>query len=144
MKNAQRLVRRLNAIPVEARAGIGRALAKGVLRLDAYAKEKIQGGSRSGRVYRRRSVSHQASAPGEFPKTDKGQLVSSLFFSVATNKLSARWGTALAYGRYLEFGTGTMLSRPWMRPTFQANHAAISVSVVTEVRAAIRKAAVRG
>lgn len=144
VKNADRLIRKLRQIPVEARKGIGSALARGVVKLDAHAKERIQGGSRSGRTYRRRSVTHQSSAPGEFPKTDTGQLVSSLFFRVGADKLSAVWGTALAYGKYLEFGTSTMLSRPWMRPTFQAKREEITRDVAREVQAALEKAARSG
>jgi len=40
-------------------------------------QEKISTGQRSGRVYRRgKSGRHQASAPGELPKSDSGELVS--------------------------------------------------------------------
>lgn len=144
VQNADRLIRRLSTLSLEARRGIGKELARAVVQLDAYGKQKIQGGSRGGRVYRRRSVTHQASAPGEFPKTDTGQLVGSLFFRVASDKLSAVWGTALAYGRYLEFGTSTMLSRPWLRPTFAANRADIEAGVNGAVREAIRQAVRRG
>lgn len=140
MKNADRLVRRLRQIPIEARKGIGAALARSVVKLNAYAKEKIQGGSRSGRVYRRRTVTHQSSAPGEFPKSDTGQLASSLFFNLSTDRLSARWGTSLNYGKFLEFGTSTMLSRPWMRPSFAANRDSITADVAREVREALKKA----
>lgn len=142
--NADRLIRKLNQLPLDARAGIGGALAASVVRMDAYAKQKIQGGGRSGRVYRRRSVSHQASAPGEFPKTDRGQLVASLFFPVGADRLSATFGSALGYARHLEFGTSTMLSRPWLRPTYQANLPAVRERVDDAIRQAIRKAAARG
>jgi HK97 gp10 family phage protein len=141
--NTDRLIRRLEQIPIEARKGIGAALARAVVSMDSYAKEKIQGGARSGRVYRRRSVTHQASAPGEFPKSDmggSGGLTGSLFFRVAADKLSAIWGTALNYGKYLEFGTSRMAARPWMRPTLQANEDKISADIQREVSEALKKA----
>ncbi|MBR2691781.1 MAG: hypothetical protein IKE42_28330 [Aquamicrobium sp.] len=141
IRNADRLIRKLNQLPIDARSGIGAALAVSVVELDAYAKAKIQGGGRSGRVYRRRSVTHQASAPGEFPKTDIGQLVASLFFRVGGDKLRAFFGTRLNYGRYLEYGTSNMLPRPWLRPTLRANADRIRERVSQAVREALKKAA---
>lgn len=140
VRGADKLIKQLNRLPLDARAGIGRALAVSVMELDTYAKQKIQGGGRGGRVYRRPSVTHQASAPGEFPKTDTGQLVSSLFFRIGADKLSAFFGTKLAYGRYLEFGTSRMAARPWLRPTLKANEARITDRIANAVREAIKKA----
>jgi HK97 gp10 family phage protein len=139
VRGADKLMRQLKALPISARSGVGSALASSVIILDAYAKQKIQGGGRSGRTYRRRSVTHQASAPGEFPKTDSGQLVSSLFFRVGADKLSAFFGTKLAYGRYLEFGTSRMAARPWLRPTLRANSDVIIKRVRDAVKEAIRR-----
>ncbi|MBZ9975482.1 HK97-gp10 family putative phage morphogenesis protein [Mesorhizobium sp. BR-1-1-10] len=139
VRGADKLIKQLNRLPLQARSGIGTALAGSVVMLDAYAKQKIQGGARSGRVYRRRSISHQASAPGEFPKTDTGQLVASLFFRVAADKLSAFFGTKLAYGRYLEFGTSRMQARPWLRPTLRANRDAITLRIRNAVNEALKR-----
>lgn len=144
VRNTSRLIRKLNQLPLDARNGIGQALTESVVQLDTYAKQKIQGGSRSGRVYRRRTITHRASAPGEFPKTDRGQLVASLFFRVAGNRLSAYFGTNLSYGRYLEFGTSRMAARPWLKPTFRANLDAIRSRVADAVADALKKAPRRG
>jgi len=139
VRNADRLMRKLRQIPLDARSGIGTALAGSVVMLDSYAKQKIQGGGRGGRTYRRRSTTHQASAPGEFPKTDTGQLVASLFFRVSADKLRAFFGTKLAYGRYLEFGTSRMAARPWLRPTLRANRDKITARVRAAVKEALRR-----
>jgi len=144
VRNLARLKRRLAAIPSEGRAAIGQALAVSVVELDAYAKEKIQGGGRSGRIYRRRGVSHQASAPGEFPKTDRGQLVASLFFRVAADKLSAWFGTMLAYAKYLELKASQKGGRPWLRPTWNAKRDGIRARINRAIREATRKAASHG
>jgi HK97 gp10 family phage protein len=140
VRNADRLIRKLQKLPLDARASIGTALAGSVVTLDSYAKQKIQGGGRGGRVYRRRSVARQSSAPGEFPKSDSGQLVGSLFFKISSDKLRAFFGTKLAYGRYLEFGTSRMQARPWLRPTFKANREKIVERVRAAVQEALRKA----
>jgi hypothetical protein len=51
--NADRLVSKLSQLPDNIRNGIGAALLQSVVELDAAAKRSIQGGSRTGRVYRR-------------------------------------------------------------------------------------------
>lgn len=140
VRNADRLSRKLQQLTVEARAGIGKALAVSVVELDASAKDKIQGGGRSGRIYRRRTVTHQASAPGEFPKTDRGQLVASLFFQVAGDRLSAVFGSKLGYARALEYGTSRMAPRPWLRPTFRTFEPQARQRIRDAVRAAVRSA----
>lgn len=144
VRNTDRVIRKLQQIPMDMRSGIGQALGASVVQLDAYAKQQIQGGGRSGRVYRRGRVTHQASAPGEYPKTDTGQLVASLFFRVGSDKLSAFFGTKLAYGKYLEFGTSRMKARPWLRRTLKANADAIRKRVAEAINEALRKAATRG
>jgi hypothetical protein len=144
VRNADKIIRKLSRLRMDVRAGIGQALAVSVVEMDAYAKQKIQGGSRSGRVYRRRSVTHQASAPGEYPKSDTGQLVASLFFKVAADKLSAFFGTMLDYGKWLEYGTRLMSARPWLLPTLKACKARIRERMKKAVAEALRKAQTRG
>ena len=143
VRGADKLMKQLRRIPLDARAGIGGALASSVIDLDRYAKEQIQGGGRSGRDYRRGGKTHRASAPGEFPKSDRGGaggLTGSLFFRVAADKLSAFFGTKMATGKYLEFGTSRMAARPWLRPTLRANTDAITARIRQAVNDAIRKA----
>ncbi|TBG37156.1 hypothetical protein ELG78_09255 [Rhizobium leguminosarum] len=140
VRNADKLIKKLQRLPMDLRGGIGSALMLSVIEMDTYAKQHISGGGRSGRTYRRRSVTHQASAPGEFPKTDTGELVASLFFRVAANKLSAFFGTKLAKGKYLEFGTSRMRARPWLRPTFIALRDKITTRVRSAVNETLRKA----
>lgn len=77
----------------------------------------ISTGTRRGRIYKRRSIEHQASAPGELPKTDTGQLVRNIFFR--KNKradYSTGSKATVPYGFWLEFGTRKMAKRPWLRP----------------------------
>ena len=140
VRGADQLMKQLRQLPIDARVGIGRALAVSVMDLDRYAKEKLQGGGRSGRTYARgkRGV-HQASAPGEFPKSDYGQLVKSLFFRVGADKLTAYFGTKLAYGKHLELGTSRMAARPWMRPTLKANTDAITARIRAAVNEALKR-----
>jgi|GEM_PF-3540549 len=59
---------------------------------------------RTGRIYKRRSVHHQASAPGEAPAPDQGILRGSIKV-VPLEPLKVRVGSFLAYAPALEYGT---------------------------------------
>lgn len=104
-----------------------RALRTFALLIGRKAKEKIQKGSRSGRTYTRRSVTHVASASGEPPKTDSGRLVASIR-PVFTDRFSAEVGSLsniAIYGGMLEEGTKNMAARPWLEPTLKENESAL-------------------
>lgn len=83
------------------------------------AVQRIQNNSGNGRAYRRGSRTHIASKAGEYPNTDTGALVKSLYWKLV-GRLTARVGTPILYGKYLEFGTSKMAARPFMRPTWAA------------------------
>jgi len=88
------------------------------------AIRSIQQGPKSGAVYERgsgRNLSalHQASAPGEAPATDTGTLANSIAVQ-RLGPLSARVGTGIRYGQYLEFGTQSIEPRPWLWPAATA------------------------
>lgn len=79
--------------------------------------QNVNEGGRSGKTYRRgKGATHQASAPGEFPKTDSGDLSDSIQRDIESNGLEARIGSAMEYAEYLETGTSRMAARPlWER-----------------------------
>lgn len=56
------------------------------------------------------------SKPGEFPHKDFGLLRQSIAQDF-DGKTTTRVGTALSYGKFLEFGTSRMRPRPWLRRT---------------------------
>lgn len=70
-------------------------------------------------IYKRRSVSHVPSAPGEYPKSDTGRLVSSI--SVETDVNAAYVGSNLQYAAFLENGTKYMEPRPWLVRSYREN-----------------------
>jgi hypothetical protein len=73
----------------------------------------------SGRTYKRGSVSHTASKPGDPPAPDTGALRSSIAV-VQMDDDTVRVGTGLDYGRFLEFGTKDIEPRPHARPAKDA------------------------
>jgi HK97 gp10 family phage protein len=74
----------------------------------------LQKGPKTGRTYKRRSVLHRASAPGEAPATDTGALVRSVMMDVLEASLEAVVSVGTLYAKMLEFGTLLMGKRPFM------------------------------
>lgn len=56
---------------------------------------------------------HKASAPGEPPAVDTGDLLASIYAKGPTG-LTAEMGAAESYAGYLEEGTRFMAARPWL------------------------------
>lgn len=86
----------------------------------AISIQSIQQGGRSGRTYNRKGISHQASAAGEAPKTDKGNLVSNITFQKdGMLNYSAGSRRGAPYGAWLELGTRNISPRPWLSPAYK-------------------------
>jgi len=91
-----------------------------VMDTHANAVDGIQRGPKTGRIYRRGTVTHQASAPGQYPASDTGRLASNVRFELPSGgSMTGRVGTNIQYGAYLEFGTSRMEARPWLLPSFE-------------------------
>lgn len=110
-------------------------LAAAVLLIENEAKKNVQTGGRSGKWYKRRSVAHQASAPGEYPKTDTATLVRNIF-SERIGRLHYRVGArgkGAPHGKWLELGTQHMAPRPWLSRTIKENRDRIS-KIIKNIR----------
>jgi hypothetical protein len=97
---------------------IEKAVTATAFQVDAEIKRSIQRGPKTGRTYRRGTTSHQASAPGEAPATDRGALVSSITFRKIT-PLTSQVESRLDYASYLEFGTQFIAPRPAWLPAIE-------------------------
>lgn len=79
-------------------------------------------GQRTGREYRvpGTSVSYTASAPGEPPAVQTGQLRQSVTSVVTQDgrEVNGQVGTPLDRGLWMEYGTFFIEPRPWLRPSF--------------------------
>jgi phage gpG-like protein len=91
-------------------AGIERFVVKGSAHLQGELRASMAA-PKHGRLYGR----HRASAPGESPAVDSGNLITSIAI-VSENSLEAKIGTPVEYAAYLEHGTSRMAARPlWER-----------------------------
>ncbi len=98
------------------------------MQIQAYAQVLIQSGPKTGRLYKRGNVVHQASAPGEPPATDTGNLVNSGY---ARRQRRCLWwvGFSAEYAAALECGTPRMLPRPYLRPAVERYRGPFHVAI---------------
>lgn len=99
-----------------------KALYASAQRVEAEAKRSILSGDKSGRIYKRRSVTHRASAPGEAPASDTGRLVNSINSYLDASALASfvvAGRGIVKYAAMLEFGTARMAARPFMFPALE-------------------------
>lgn len=133
------LLLRVNSMADAGRArATRRRMLHGGIRVIERETKALLTGSRTGRTYTFGNVTHQASAPGEPPAVDTGNLKNSLRVLEVTDE-RASFGTSADYAAYLEFGTRYMEARPYLRPA-----ADNSVEEIARVMTAIADEALDG
>lgn len=123
-----------DAVVARTRRAIQRGIVRGTEALRSEVLTQILNTAKTGRVYARRGLEHQASAPGEPPASDTGVLVRSIRsdFSRLDDNVG-RVVVGAAYGPHLEYGTQTMEPRPFLRPAVANQRANVERIVVDEV-----------
>ena len=84
------------------------------------AIKSIQTGAKSGVMYQMYNPrrEHRASAPGQAPASDTGNLVSKIIVKQKTKNITNVESNA-EYSAFLEYGTSKMQPRPFMLPAFE-------------------------
>ncbi|WP_020184544.1 hypothetical protein [Methylopila sp. 73B] len=142
VRGASSLIRKLSQLPASLQVGIQDALEASAAEMHGYAVQKIQRNSGGGRTYKRGGRTHTASAPGEFPNSDYGELVSKMRASKASRDgqgIIATFGAYDVKAKYLEYGTSRMAARPFMRPTFRLLKAKAQARIKLAVNTALRR-----
>ena len=131
--------RKLKKISVTVPINTKREMTKIITEMDSDVKKTIQKGGRSGRIYGKRR--HQASAPGEAPKTDSGQLVAGFNFDVkVTNKkIIGQLRNISSHAAAVEFKPKADGGRPFMRPLFKKWRKIASKRLGFAVKSSIKK-----
>ena len=80
---------------------------------------------KTGLPYRRGKNIHIASAPGEAPAVDFGELVRSIMFDVREMEVEVGNEAGAPYGVFLEKGTEHIEPRPWLEPAVNEHFAGI-------------------
>lgn len=124
------------------RERVEQAAMRGVARwlgmLDQRWVDLVVNSSKSGRVYRRRGVSHQASAPGEPPASDTGSLVASRAQELDPQRLAGRFKIMSRHALPLELGTRNMEPRPHARRALAETREDGEAAVAAEIAAVLR------
>jgi len=103
-------------------------LQGGMLLVLNDGNRSIASGDKTGKIYSRRGVEHQASAPGEPPATDTGELI-------ASGRAGAEMGPSgpegivewtAPHAVHLEYGTRKMAARPFANPAVERNRGRIA------------------
>jgi HK97 gp10 family phage protein len=140
IKNLNRLIKKLQKINSNTKKYILNEynyIAQ-LMRNEAIAKVSQAG---TGKIYKKKNKTHQASRPGQAPATDTGILKANIFADLAQNQLAARFGVkaGVKYARMLEYGTSKMKPRPFIRPAFKKFKDRINPAVIKAIRKAIQE-----
>ena len=93
------------------------AVYAGCFKIQGIASTEILSGTKTGRIYKRGSESHQASAAGEYPASDFGNLANNINVQIKAGGLSGTVESKANYSSMLEYGTSKMAARPFMQPS---------------------------
>ena len=98
------------------------------------AVKSIQTGAKSGIMYEKYNPrrSHRASAPGQAPASDTGNLVSKIMVKQKTKNITNVVSNA-SYSAFLEYGTSKMEPRPFMLPAFEKSKKPIAEATFKRV-----------
>lgn len=119
--------------------GVEQAISASAMEALTDVRKAIEGPPKTGEIYKRGDKVHQASAPGEAPATDRGQLVSSTYYT-KIDTLTAAIGSPLPYARYLEEGTQHIRRRPSWLPAVERAAPRLQKRIERVIREAKAKA----
>ena len=136
----KRFAKKLKKIGDTMPVNVKREMTKIITEMDKDVKDTIQKGGRSGKIDGKRK--HQASAPGEAPKTDRGGLVKGFLFDVkATKKLIiGRIRNISDHAAAVEFKPKSQGGRPFMRPLYKRWRKVASKRLRMAVKTSVRRA----
>jgi len=144
MQGLNTLVKELQAISGGAEGVVEDVISDLATDTKVEAVFAIQDPSKTGRIYTRGNVRHQASAPYEAPASDTGNLMGSIDVDFE-GPLTAYVGTHVMYGMYLEFGTRgsddspKILPRPWLLPSFEKAKIGVSAKLKEDIERLINR-----
>jgi hypothetical protein len=97
------------------RPQLSAVVSKAALDVETRAKQSILSGDKTGRIYGR----HQASAPGEAPANDLGNLAAGIGVTNGSGPLERIVTSNAEYSAGLELGTTEVAARPFMNPALE-------------------------
>lgn len=137
-----RLQQTLTVLPTEVGKVVDQAVVATAAAIQRGYVSRVQRGGRSGRVYEKYAPrrTHQASGPGEAPKTDTGQLANSAVVMHTPGTRSAQVVVTAPYAAALEFGSpgNNLAPRPALGPATKEEEPRYLARVQNAVAATLR------
>ena len=108
-------------------------LHKGAISIEGSSKLSLVRGAKTGKVYKRRSVTHRASAPGQAPASDTGDLLNHITRNLGRD--FAEVGATKQHGLHLELGAPSrnLAARPWLLPALQEHEPSFEGDLIREL-----------
>lgn len=103
------------AFKAKVRRTMVRRVTASAIIVEDHAKRLISVAGTGGGGGKKRRYGSNPSKPGEPPHKQYGHLRGSVTHERVGDRIAARTGTKLKYGRWLELGTVNMAARPWLR-----------------------------
>jgi len=119
VRGAEEIQKKMAQVVQQLPRGIKTAMGQATLIVMREAITSMRPGT--GRVYKRGSIIHRASAPGFPPAVDTGRLRASIRPEVKRmgGEIVGIVGSNVAYAPHLEFGTSRMAARPFLKRAFE-------------------------
>lgn len=135
VKNLKKVLSQLNRLQKDMEVPFQEIVKGGGQLIRGEAIKSIQTGSKSGVMYQMYNPrrEHRASAPGEAPASDTGNLVSKIIVNQISQDITSVESNA-DYSAYLEYGTSKMEARPFMLPAFEKSKKPIINAVFKRVK----------
>ena len=135
VKNLKKVLKQLNRLQKDMEVPFQEIVKGGGQLIRGEAIKSIQSGGKSGVMYQKYNPrrEHRASAPGQAPASDTGNLVSKIIVKQKTKNVVNVESNA-DYSAFLEYGTSKMEARPFMLPAFEKSKKPIINAVFKRVK----------
>ena len=135
VKNLDKVLKSFRTISKDMKPELQEVIKGGAQLIRGEAVKSIQTGPKSGRVYQRYNPTrtHKASAPGEAPASDTGNLVRNIKVK-QKDQDTVEVESNAPYSAFLEFGTSKMLARPFLFPAFEKSKSKITQAVFSRIK----------
>lgn len=142
VKNIDKVLKAFRTMGKDMKPELQEVIKGGAQLIRGEAVKSIQTGPKSGRVYQRYNPTrtHKASAPGEAPASDTGNLVRNIRVNQKSQNIITVESRA-HYSKFLEYGTSKMQARPFLFPAYKMSQGKIMMATFNRVKAFIQKVA---
>lgn len=142
VKNLDKVLKNFKKLEKDLEPDFQEIVKGGAQLIRGEAIKSIQTGAKTGIVYQKYNPrrQHRASAPGQAPASDTGNLVSKIIVKQKTKNIT-QVESGADYSKFLEYGTSKMDARPFLFPAFEKTRDKIVKAVLNRVKTAIDRIA---